>query len=63
MSGSVYCFATNVDYHPLKAWSAHAHGLNGFTARENYHGIFVSETSRQFRDVLVCAFTSRSCVS
>lgn len=51
MSGNVYLFATEVPFHPLKAWTSQAQGLNGFVALEGYMGIVVSKASRVMRAV------------
>eukprot|EP00003_Mantamonas_plastica_P018579 TRINITY_DN3036_c0_g1_i5.p1 TRINITY_DN3036_c0_g1~~TRINITY_DN3036_c0_g1_i5.p1 ORF type:complete len:586 (+),score=200.78 TRINITY_DN3036_c0_g1_i5:900-2657(+) len=51
MNGNVYAFATQSKYHPLKTWTAQAQGRNGFTYRENYHGIYVLPSSRKNRDM------------
>ena len=51
MTGNVFLFGTEVPYHPLKAWQSYGHGLNGFTAKENYHGIYFEDYSRHVGDV------------
>jgi len=40
-NGNAYCFGTESSYHPMKAWTSQAQGMNGFTARAHYHGIFI----------------------
>lgn len=43
-NGNVYCFATESPYHPMKSWISQAQGVNGFTARAHYHGIFIVQS-------------------
>lgn len=52
MNGNVYLLSTNTVFHPLKAWTSQTQGLNGFTAKEGYMGVMISETSRVHRDVV-----------
>jgi len=46
-TGIVMCFATEVPYHPLRTWT---HG-EGFRQKEEWHGIYVTQDSREMRDI------------
>ncbi|XP_077238805.1 protein DEFECTIVE IN EXINE FORMATION 1-like [Tasmannia lanceolata] len=50
MNGNVFCFSTPVPHHPLKAWKSPNQGRNNVATRYNREGIYVSPTSRAFRD-------------
>lgn len=50
MNGNVYCFSTPASHHPLKAWRSPSQGKNHLASRYNRQGIFVSHSSRAFRD-------------
>ncbi|OVA11081.1 hypothetical protein BVC80_1741g66 [Macleaya cordata] len=50
MNGNVFCFSTPSPHHPLKAWRSPNHGRNNMANRHNREGIFVSHSSRTFRD-------------
>ncbi|XP_042491496.1 protein DEFECTIVE IN EXINE FORMATION 1-like isoform X2 [Macadamia integrifolia] len=50
MNGNVFCFSTPALYHPLKGRRSHNQGRNNFANRYNREGIYVSPSSRAFRD-------------
>ncbi|KAG5550427.1 hypothetical protein RHGRI_015399 [Rhododendron griersonianum] len=54
MNGNVFCFSTPAPHHPLKAeqnaWRAHNQGRNNVANRFNREGIYISPSSRAFRD-------------
>ncbi|KAJ9548773.1 hypothetical protein OSB04_021316 [Centaurea solstitialis] len=50
MNGNVLCFSTPAPYHPLKAWRSHNQGRNNVAARVDREGIYVTPSSRAFRD-------------
>ncbi|XP_068317459.1 protein DEFECTIVE IN EXINE FORMATION 1-like [Pyrus communis] len=50
MNGNVFCFSTPASQHPLKAWRSPNQGRNHVANRYNREGIFVSHSSRAFRD-------------
>ncbi|XP_050114709.1 protein DEFECTIVE IN EXINE FORMATION 1-like isoform X2 [Malus sylvestris] len=50
MNGNVFCFSTPASHHPLKAWRSPNQGRNHVANRHNREGIFVSHSSRAFRD-------------
>eukprot|EP00475_Leptophrys_vorax_P031313 TRINITY_DN47392_c0_g1_i1.p1 TRINITY_DN47392_c0_g1~~TRINITY_DN47392_c0_g1_i1.p1 ORF type:complete len:550 (-),score=28.73 TRINITY_DN47392_c0_g1_i1:140-1690(-) len=51
MNGVVYCFQTQVQYHPLKAWPAQNQWRNVFFPRHGHEGIYVLPHSREYRDI------------
>ncbi|XP_058099558.1 protein DEFECTIVE IN EXINE FORMATION 1 [Magnolia sinica] len=50
MNGNVFCFSTPAPHHPLKAWRSPNQGRNNVAHRYNREGIYVSHSSRAFRD-------------
>uniref|UniRef100_A0A1D1ZA04 Lambda-carrageenase n=1 Tax=Anthurium amnicola TaxID=1678845 RepID=A0A1D1ZA04_9ARAE len=50
MNGNVFCFSTPSPHHPLKAWRSSNQGRNNFATRYNREGIYISHSSRAFRD-------------
>ncbi|ONI03632.1 hypothetical protein PRUPE_6G270500 [Prunus persica] len=50
MNGNVFCFSTPASHHPLKAWRLPNQGRNHVANRYNREGVFVSHSSRAFRD-------------
>ncbi|KAI3676307.1 hypothetical protein L1987_85913 [Smallanthus sonchifolius] len=50
MNGNVFCFSTPAPYHPLKAWRSHNQGRNNVAARVDREGVYVTPSSRTFRD-------------
>lgn len=50
MNGNVFCFSTPSPHHPLKAWRSHNQGRNNVAARVDREGIYVTPSSRTFRD-------------
>lgn len=50
MNGNVFCFSTPSPHHPLKAWRSPYQGRNNVASRYNREGIYVSHSSRAFRD-------------
>lgn len=50
MNGNVFCFSTPSPHHPLKAWKSHNQGRNNVAFRFNRQGIYVTPSSRTFRD-------------
>jgi len=51
-SGTIYVLSTDATYHPLKSWTSQGLGLNGFTVRDGYQAVYVTEASRGFRDIV-----------
>jgi len=56
MNGGVHCYDTSIPYSPLRAWQSQNFLMNGFAPREGSVGVRVSDTSRQFRDILGSSF-------
>ncbi|CAA7389852.1 unnamed protein product [Spirodela intermedia] len=50
MNGNVFCFSTPLPHHPLKAWRSSSQGRNNVANRQNREGIYISHSSRAFRD-------------
>ncbi|CAH9103415.1 unnamed protein product [Cuscuta europaea] len=50
MNGNVFCFSTPSPHHPLKAWRSPNQGRNNAAYRFNREGIYVTPSSRAFRD-------------
>ncbi|KAF8042349.1 hypothetical protein BT93_A0848 [Corymbia citriodora subsp. variegata] len=50
MNGNVFCFSTPAPHHPLKAWRSVYQGRNNVANRYDREGIYVSHSSRTFRD-------------
>ncbi|KAG7027384.1 Protein DEFECTIVE IN EXINE FORMATION 1 [Cucurbita argyrosperma subsp. argyrosperma] len=50
MNGNVFCFSTPSPHHPLKTWRSANQGRNNVAVRHNREGIFVSHSSRTYRD-------------
>ncbi|CAK7333545.1 unnamed protein product [Dovyalis caffra] len=50
MNGNVFCFSTPVPHHPLKAWRSSNQGRNNVANRYNREGVYVTHSSRSFRD-------------
>ncbi|XP_022151498.1 protein DEFECTIVE IN EXINE FORMATION 1 isoform X2 [Momordica charantia] len=50
MNGNVFCFSTPAPHHPLKAWRSPNQGRNNVAIRDNREGVFISHSSRAFRD-------------
>ncbi|CAH1433062.1 unnamed protein product [Lactuca virosa] len=50
MNGNVFCFSTPSPHHPLKAWRSHNQGRNNVAARVEREGVYVTPSSRTFRD-------------
>ncbi|KAM0061209.1 putative transcription factor WD40-like family [Helianthus debilis subsp. tardiflorus] len=50
MNGNVFCFSTPSPHHPLKAWRSHNQGRNNVAARIDREGVYVTPSSRTFRD-------------
>jgi len=50
-SGNVFLLGTNAPYHPLRSWTSQNQGRNGFTVRDRYLGIYVTENTRSHRDI------------
>ncbi|EFH60971.1 hypothetical protein ARALYDRAFT_897057 [Arabidopsis lyrata subsp. lyrata] len=50
MNGNVFCFSTPSPYHPLKAWRSTDQGRNNKANRYDREGVFVSHSTRGFRD-------------
>nr|GEX01904.1 protein defective in exine formation 1 [Tanacetum cinerariifolium] len=50
MNGNVFCFSTPSPHHPLKAWRSHNQGRNNIAARVDREGVYVTPSSRAFRD-------------
>jgi hypothetical protein len=52
MNGNVFCLATEAPFTPLKAWPSSTHALNGFTAREDYLGVYIADETKQHIEVV-----------
>ncbi|PON63713.1 Quinoprotein alcohol dehydrogenase-like domain containing protein [Trema orientale] len=50
MNGNVFCFSTPAPHHPLKEWRSPNQGRNNVAHRNNREGIYISPSSRAFRD-------------
>lgn len=50
MNGNVFCFSTPAPHHPLKEWRSTNQGRNNVATRYNREGVFISQSSRTFRD-------------
>jgi hypothetical protein len=50
MNGNVFCFSTPAPHHPLKAWRAPNQGRNNAVNRYNREGVYITPSSRTFRD-------------
>ncbi|KAL2509891.1 Protein DEFECTIVE IN EXINE FORMATION 1 [Forsythia ovata] len=50
MNGNVFCFSTPSPHHPLKAWRSPNQGRNNVALRYGREGIYVTPSSRTFRD-------------
>ncbi|KAL7095458.1 hypothetical protein ACP275_10G025300 [Erythranthe tilingii] len=50
MNGNVFCFSTPSPHHPLKTWRTSNQGRNNAANRFNRQGIYVTPSSRTFRD-------------
>ncbi|XP_072960620.1 protein DEFECTIVE IN EXINE FORMATION 1-like [Typha angustifolia] len=50
MNGNVFCFSTPSPHHPLKAWRSISQGRNNAAYQYNREGIYISHSSRAFRD-------------
>ncbi|XP_044473503.1 protein DEFECTIVE IN EXINE FORMATION 1-like [Mangifera indica] len=50
MNGNVFCFSTPAPHHPLKAWRSSNQERNNVAQRYNREGVFVTHSSRAFRD-------------
>ncbi|XP_018433604.1 protein DEFECTIVE IN EXINE FORMATION 1 [Raphanus sativus] len=50
MNGNVFCFSTPSPHHPLKAWRSTNQGMNNKAIRYNREGVFVTHSTRGFRD-------------
>lgn len=50
MNGNVFCFSTPSAHHPLKAWRSSNQGRNNAAYHFNREGIYVTPSSRKFRD-------------
>ncbi|XP_022747221.1 protein DEFECTIVE IN EXINE FORMATION 1-like isoform X4 [Durio zibethinus] len=50
MNGNVFCFSTPAPHHPLKAWRSNNQGRNNVANRHNREGVYVTHSSRAFRD-------------
>ncbi|TYH54732.1 hypothetical protein ES332_D09G190400v1 [Gossypium tomentosum] len=50
MNGNVFCFSTPAPHHPLKAWRSNNQGRNNVANRYNREGVYVTHSSRAFRD-------------
>ncbi|KAL1193841.1 Protein DEFECTIVE IN EXINE FORMATION 1 [Cardamine amara subsp. amara] len=50
MNGNVFCFSTPSPHHPLKAWRSTDQGRNNKANRYDREGVFVTHSSRAFRD-------------
>ncbi|KAK8561693.1 hypothetical protein V6N13_149148 [Hibiscus sabdariffa] len=50
MNGNVFCFSTPAPHHPLKAWRSHNQGRNNGANRYNREGVYVTHSSRAYRD-------------
>ncbi|XP_010464546.1 PREDICTED: protein DEFECTIVE IN EXINE FORMATION 1 [Camelina sativa] len=50
MNGNVFCFSTPSPHHPLKAWRSTNQGRNNKASRYDREGVFVTHSTRGFRD-------------
>ncbi|KAJ8533027.1 hypothetical protein K7X08_015916 [Anisodus acutangulus] len=50
MNGNVFCFSTPSPHHPLKAWRSPNQGRNNAAYRLDREGVYVTPSSRAFRD-------------
>uniref|UniRef100_A0A1J3ELS2 DEX1 C-terminal domain-containing protein n=1 Tax=Noccaea caerulescens TaxID=107243 RepID=A0A1J3ELS2_NOCCA len=50
MNGNVFCFSTPSPHHPLKAWRSSDQGRNNKAYRYDREGVFVTHSTRGFRD-------------
>jgi hypothetical protein len=50
MNGNVFCFSTPSPHHPLKAWRSSDQGRNNKANRYDREGVFVTHSTRGFRD-------------
>ncbi|CAA7051069.1 unnamed protein product [Microthlaspi erraticum] len=50
MNGNVFCFSTPSPHHPLKAWRSSDQGRNNKAYRYDREGVFVTQSTRGFRD-------------
>ncbi|RID80946.1 hypothetical protein BRARA_A03570 [Brassica rapa] len=50
MNGNVFCFSTPSPHHPLKAWRSTDQGRNNKANRYGREGVFVTHSTRGFRD-------------
>nr|ASU91612.1 defective in exine formation 1 [Tapiscia sinensis] len=50
MNGNVFCFSTPAPHHPLKAWRSTSQGRNNVANQYNREGVYVTHSSRAFRD-------------
>ena len=50
MNGNVICLGTDVDYHPMKAWTSKEQGNNNVELRDGRQGIFILDRFRHFHD-------------
>ncbi|KAG6437112.1 hypothetical protein SASPL_102022 [Salvia splendens] len=50
MNGNVFCFSTPSPHHPLKAWRSPTQGRNNVAHQPNRQGIYITPSSRAFRD-------------
>ncbi|KAK1321267.1 hypothetical protein QJS10_CPA03g01827 [Acorus calamus] len=50
MNGNVFCFSTPTPHNALKAWKSSNQGRNNAAYRFNREGIYVTHSSRAFRD-------------
>ncbi|KAJ0244275.1 Protein DEFECTIVE IN EXINE FORMATION 1 [Hirschfeldia incana] len=50
MNGNVFCFSTPSPHHPLKAWRSTNQGMNNKAIRYGREGVFVTHSTRGFRD-------------
>ncbi|KAL0744102.1 hypothetical protein Bca4012_085615 [Brassica carinata] len=50
MNGNVFCFSTPSPHHPLKAWRSTDQGMNNKAIRYDREGVFVTHSTRGFRD-------------
>ncbi|KAG6427625.1 hypothetical protein SASPL_111871 [Salvia splendens] len=50
MNGNVFCFSTPSPHYPLKAWRSPNQGRNNAAHQHNRQGIYITPSSRAFRD-------------
>ncbi|XWS55564.1 hypothetical protein CRYUN_Cryun09bG0011000 [Craigia yunnanensis] len=50
MNGNVFCFSTPAPHHPFKAWRSNNQGRNNVANPYNREGVYVTHSSRAFRD-------------